>query len=141
MRDQTSDAIRRCAVDLLSMTAMAGTLVAVSPSQQAGRDNPASAIVALGLSVGVAIVVLVSASRAIEHKDPDWRALFRRTKYDEPYEWLAVFAMLGLSVVVAALIAVLIASASSLVAMVGGLYAGNVVRSLIIAGGKSTQQS
>jgi hypothetical protein len=140
MRDQASDAIRHCAVEVLSMTAMVGTLFAVEPSQQVARDNPGSVLIALGLALLASFVALVLASRAIEHRNPDWRRDFL-AHYDEPYEWVAAIAMFGVALVVAGLLALLTSSASALVLIVGGLYAGNLVRSLIIAGGKATQRS
>jgi phosphotransferase system glucose/maltose/N-acetylglucosamine-specific IIC component len=133
--------MRQSAVEILSTTALVGTALAVATSAQDSREYPGMLLLALALSFVMGIVVFVLASRAIEHRNPDWRRFFERAHYDELYELVAAIAMVVLWLSVGGLLALLTKPTSPLLPMLGGAYVGNVARSLILAGGRATQRS
>jgi RsiW-degrading membrane proteinase PrsW (M82 family) len=138
---QASAALRHGAVEVIAMTAMIGTCLAIAPMSRDVPDVPWRLSVAFGASIVAAIAAFVLASLVIEHKSPDWRRyFFERAHYDETYEVVAAIAMIVLYLAVSGLL-MLLTGSGPFVPIVGGAYVGNVARSLILAGGRATQRS
>jgi hypothetical protein len=131
-KDPVSDAARQCAVELLSMTAMVISFAVLEPPDPPQDFLLAVAPLAFGVLVGVAVLVI--ASRAIQHRNPEWHRIFR-VGHSEGYEWVAAFVGLGVTLLVVTVLTLVLEPGSSFLPFLAGLYAGNFVRALLIVAG------